>query len=371
MDTKPYWMEIELPAFPAVTRDLDVDVVVIGGGLTGITTAFLLKKAGVKVALIERQRCASADTGHTTAHLTYVTDTRLQDLVKTFGRDGAKAFWEAGAVAIDEIHRLVRDQKIDCDFQWVPGYLHAALQNGDKDEVNSLRKDANHAVELGFQAEWVDSVPYAHRPGVLFRNQAKFHPRKYLAALLRDLDGNGSYVFENSEASGIESKPLTVAVEQFKIRCQYVVIATHCPLMGERNLISATLFQSKLALYTSYVLGAKLPRDIVPEALFWDTHDPYHYLRIERCRDHDYAIFGGEDCKTGQEDEDTRTRFGRLEATLKSVLPMAVYCQWPWCKTDGSDKSSRQTTDCPSSVKRRSGSLSPQGSAETDLRSAH
>jgi nitrite reductase/ring-hydroxylating ferredoxin subunit len=107
-----------------------------------------------------------------------------------------------------------------------------------------------------------------------------------------------------------------------------VVIATHCPIMGKTNLVSATLFQTKLALYTSYVLGARLPRETAPEALFWDTSDPYYYLRIERRPDCDYAIFGGEDCKTGQE-ADTEQVFHKLERTLHQVLPAAqVQDRW-------------------------------------------
>src|SRR6187200_3425663 len=119
MDTKSYWSETAFPHFPTIDHDIDVDVAIIGGGLTGITAAWLLKKAGASVALVERQRCASADTGHTTAHLTYVTDYRLPRLVKTFGRDGAQAFWEAGMAGIDQISEIVRELNIDCDFKWV------------------------------------------------------------------------------------------------------------------------------------------------------------------------------------------------------------------------------------------------------------
>src|SRR5205823_14529638 len=122
MNTTPYWsISGSLPHFESLSNDLRVDVVIIGGGLTGITTAYLLKKEGVKVALIERQRCASADTGHTTAHLTSVTDYRLHRLVKTSGCDGAKAFWEGGIAAIDQISDIVHELKIDCEFTWVPG----------------------------------------------------------------------------------------------------------------------------------------------------------------------------------------------------------------------------------------------------------
>ena len=108
MDTQTYWQIDKLPQFEPLSHDVHVDVVVIGGGLTGITAAYLLKKAGAKVALLERQRCAHADTGHTTAHLTYVTDARLNHLVKNFGKDAAKAFWEAGTAGIDQISEIVR-----------------------------------------------------------------------------------------------------------------------------------------------------------------------------------------------------------------------------------------------------------------------
>src|SRR5262245_42323172 len=128
MKTGSYWQFSEvMPEFPSLTNDLAVDVVVVGGGMTGITTAWLLKKEGVKVALLERQRCSQTDTGHTTAHLTYVTDERLHRLVKTWGRDGAKAFWEAGAAAIDQIYEIARDYAEESEFKWVPGYLHARL----------------------------------------------------------------------------------------------------------------------------------------------------------------------------------------------------------------------------------------------------
>jgi glycine/D-amino acid oxidase-like deaminating enzyme/nitrite reductase/ring-hydroxylating ferredoxin subunit len=320
MITKPYWgTTSSLPTFAPISQDLQVDVVVIGAGLTGITTAYLLKKAGAKVVLLDRQRCVGADSGHTTAHLTYVTDTRLNQLVKSWGCDGAKAFWEAGSAAIDEIFSIAQAERLDCELKWVPGYLHGALENEKPNDRESLQKDAQLARELGFKAEFVESVPYAYRPGVRFEGQAKFHPLKYLGPLLQRIHGDGRYVFENSEASEIESDPLTVHAGRFKIRCSYLVIATHTPLMGKTGTVSATLFQTKLMLYTSYVLGATLPKGRLPEALFWDTTDPaYYYLRVDRRPDHDYIIFGGKDEKTGQESGPV---FEALEAVLKRVLP--------------------------------------------------
>ncbi|HTL16099.1 MAG TPA: FAD-dependent oxidoreductase, partial [Patescibacteria group bacterium] len=269
---------------------------------------------------LDRQRCAGADTGRTTAHLTYVTDNRLNQLVKAWGCDGAKAFWEAGVAAIDEIFKIAQTEKIDCELKWVPGYLHGRLDKENSEDARSLQKDAELAQQLGFKAEFIGNVPYAKRPGVKFGGQAKFHPLKYLGPLLQRISGDGSYVFENTEASEIESDPLTVHAGRHKIRCSYLVIATHNPLVGKTGLVSATLFQTKLMLYTSYVLGARLPAGTLPEALFWDTTDPYYYLRVDRHQDHDYIIFGGKDEKTGQEKGPV---FEKLEKELRRVLPAA------------------------------------------------
>jgi glycine/D-amino acid oxidase-like deaminating enzyme/nitrite reductase/ring-hydroxylating ferredoxin subunit len=323
MEGKTYWQSsAQLPQFDSISCNVDVDVAIIGAGLTGITAAHLLKKSGVKVALLDRLRCATADTAHTTAHLTYVTDTRLNELVKTFGHDGAKAFWEAGIAAIDQIFEIAKSESGDCDFKWAPGFLHAPIENENGKERESLELDAQLAREFGFDAKFVKKISYANCCGVRFENQAKFHPLKYLAPLFKKIPGDGSYIFENTEAHEIEDNPLTVHAGKFKIRCQYLIIATHTPLLGKTNLVKGTLFQSKLMLYTSYVLGAKIPRGQLPEALFWDTSDPYYYLRVDAKENFDYAIFGGEDSKTGQE-ENPNLNFAKLEAKLKRFLPEA------------------------------------------------
>jgi glycine/D-amino acid oxidase-like deaminating enzyme/nitrite reductase/ring-hydroxylating ferredoxin subunit len=217
---------------------------------------------------------------------------------------------------------IVRETKADCGFHWAPGYLHESITSPDPKERARLQEDADLAREFGFEAQFVESVPYAKNAGVRFAHQAKFHPLKYLRPLVSAIPGNGSYVFEHTEFEEVEDKPMAVRANGKRIRCEYLIIATHNPLMGKKGLLTATLFQSKLALYTSYVLGARLPKGTVPEALFWDTTDPYYYLRIDPHEDHDYAIFGGEDAKTGQED-DPRKVFERLERTMRKVLPNA------------------------------------------------
>ncbi|HEY7475114.1 MAG TPA: FAD-dependent oxidoreductase [Vicinamibacterales bacterium] len=320
--TQPYWTtSAALPSFPRLTQDLTVDVVVVGAGITGITAAYLIKSAGLRVALVERKRVAMADTGHTTAHLTYVTDLWLSDLDKAFGRDRARAVWDAGRLAIDQIEANVSAEAIDCGFRRVSGYLHEALDdpNGQRERA-ALRNEAELARDLGFSAAFVDRVPFVDRPGIAFDSQALFHPRRYLAGLVSAIPGDGSHVFEETAAEDVMDGPLRVTAGPHTIRCDYVVLATHTPITGKTSFASASLLQTKLALYTSYVIGGRIPAGTIPEASYWDTADPYHYLRVERGRDSDYVIFGGEDHKTGQV-EDTSACFDALEASLRRLVP--------------------------------------------------
>ena len=144
-------------------------------------------------------------------------------------------------------------------------------------------------------------------------NQAKFHPRRYLRSLVAKIPGSGSHVFEKSLATEFDAKKHHVKVNHNWINFDRVVIVTNNPLVGVVRMPAATLFQTKLSLYTSYVLGAQVPSGTIPEALFWDTREPYDYLRIDKWSGFDYVVFGGEDHKTGQK-RNTKTVYARLLA---------------------------------------------------------
>jgi glycine/D-amino acid oxidase-like deaminating enzyme/nitrite reductase/ring-hydroxylating ferredoxin subunit len=319
-DTVPYWIDsATLPSFPKLERDSAVDVVVVGGGITGLTAAYLLTLEGGRVALLERETLAEIDTGHTTAHLTMVTDLRISQLAKNFGRPHAQAAWDAGLAAIARIHSIVDDLNIACDFAWVPGYLHAPIGEPAGDSAASFKDDASLANEMGFDAEFVDEVPLVGGPGVRFDDQARFHPRKYLAGLAKAIVDRGGLIFEHSAVDKFSNDPRSVTANGHTLTCKAIVLATHTPLVGNAGMVGATLFQTKLALYTSYVIGGRIKKGVIPDALFWDIGDPYHYLRLEPHRDHDFVIFGGEDHKTGQA-QDTNVCFDRLERTLLSMI---------------------------------------------------
>jgi len=319
--TLPYWADsASLPLFPKLDRDLTVDVAIIGGGITGLTTAYLLTEAGRRVALIERERCAKIDTGHTTAHVTMVTDTRLSELSRKFGKTHAQAVWDAGLAAIAEIDSIITEHAIDCEFEWVSGYLHAPGGRADSRQSETFEEEARLAAEMGFDAEAVSDVPFIGGPGLHFDNQARFHPGKYLGGMAAAIREGGGQIFENTGAEEFRDEPRGVKANGHWIHANDIVVATHNPLVGLAGLVSATAFQTKLALYTSYAIAGRVKPGTVPDALFWDTADPYHYLRVERHDDHDVVIFGGEDHKTGQA-SDTHACYQRLEGTLRAMIP--------------------------------------------------
>jgi glycine/D-amino acid oxidase-like deaminating enzyme/nitrite reductase/ring-hydroxylating ferredoxin subunit len=319
VDTTPYWSSAAFPQSRRLAEDTEADVVVVGAGITGLTAAHALATAGKRVVVLERDRCARIDTGHTSAHLTMVTDTRLAKLVKQFGRDHARAVWDAGLAAMAHIDGVIRDSDIDAEFEWIDGYLHVPVTEEPNARDTTLHDEAELAGELGFDAEYVESVPLVERPGIRFANQARLHPRKYLAGVANAIVSLGGRIHEHSEAKEFRDEPRAVKANGRTVTCRDVVIATHNPLVGVGGMAGATLFQTKLALYTSYVVAGRVASGAV-DALWWDTADPYHYLRVTPHRDYDVVIFGGEDHKTGQQG-DTVACFRRLEQRMRAILP--------------------------------------------------
>ena len=329
---KTFWQEFKIPKFAGaagkISTNQHFDTIVVGGGITGLTAAYFLKRAGQKVCLLERDRLGAGDTGHTTAHLNTFIDVKGQDLIKLVGEDNARLVLEGGTTAIDWIEKISEELGIDCSFQRVPGFRHAPLMWSDSEDINQddggsswdFKEEVEATQKLGFDCEFEHSIPGANLPGIRFPNQAIFHPLKFLVGLAKFIDGDGSAIYEQSEVTEVKSNPLTVSGEGFSLACDYLVVATHVPLTGKTNIISSTLFQTKIAPYSSYVLGGTLPHGILPHVSASDTSDPYYYWRVEHRAKSDYVIFGGRDHKTGQV-IDTDIRFAELEKAFRKLAP--------------------------------------------------
>ena len=157
MKTRSLWSDTSsIPEFPPLPGDIEVDVLIVGAGITGLTTAYLLKQAGSRVAVVDLQGVGSGETSHTTAHITLVTDTRLHELASRLGQQQAQAFWGAGQLAMQQIESIADELTIDCELKRIPGYLFAALGKDAEKEAESLQEDALVANGLGFDAVFID-----------------------------------------------------------------------------------------------------------------------------------------------------------------------------------------------------------------------
>lgn len=322
--TTPYWATHRPPPFRPLDRDLAVDVAVVGGGITGLTTAYLLARAGRRVAVLERRRLGGGDTGHTTAHLTAVTDLRPAELAKQVGSRDAAALWYAGAAAVDEIERIASGENIDCRFRRVPGHLHLPIGLDARrvdDERGRLEQDAAVLRRWDGTATLLERVPVMETPGFRVEGQALFHPGAYLKGLTQALVALGVSIHEESaptftdEAEHLECLGYTV-------RAPWVVIATHSPIAGRQNTAAAELLQTRIFRYTSYALHAVVRGPGLPDGLYWDTSEPYRYVRIEPAPNGSRIITGGEDHRTGQ-GEDTRLPHAALEHWTRRLFPDA------------------------------------------------
>jgi glycine/D-amino acid oxidase-like deaminating enzyme/nitrite reductase/ring-hydroxylating ferredoxin subunit len=302
-----------------------VDVLVIGGGITGLTAAYLLATSGKRVAVVEREIVGSGETGNTSAHLTAITDLRLTDLSKRFGRTAAALAWDAGATAIDLIESIAERESIACDFARVPGWLCTPFFDAEPDE--KLRDDADLARELGIAAVYRQSGPLGGKPAVSFPDQALFHPLRYLDGLAAAARRAGVAIVEHAEVSEVLQDPLVAVVNGENIACGDVLIATHVPIMGSTGMAKAIMFQTKLYPYSTYVVGGRIAEEIAP-GLYEDTASPYHYLRVHRDERGLYAIYGAGDHKTGKV-TDTDERFVEVAQEVKRLFPsIQIDARW-------------------------------------------
>ncbi|HUP43952.1 MAG TPA: FAD-dependent oxidoreductase [Thermoanaerobaculia bacterium] len=291
------------PQFGPLRDGTHVDVAIIGAGISGLTAALLLKERGKRVAVIEKNRIAEGESGHTTAHLTEAVDARYHFISRSFSREAARIVADASRGAIEQIATIVDRLSIDCGFRRLPGYLYSETRS----HVAELKKEAAAAGEAGVAARFVEEVPlpFPTRGAVLFENQAQFHPRQYLIALASRIPGDGSYLFDGTPVVKIvDGEPCVVETENGRLTADVIFQATDVPISGFTSIFL------KDASYRTYA-AAYLVEGPHPDGLFWDTFDPYHYTRWQETADGTFLIAGGEDHKVGQE-TDTDGCFDRL-----------------------------------------------------------
>jgi glycine/D-amino acid oxidase-like deaminating enzyme/nitrite reductase/ring-hydroxylating ferredoxin subunit len=331
-NTVPYWVEgVDVASFGPLSGEIETDVCIIGGGIAGLTTAYLLAKEGKRVVVLDDGPIAGGETQRTTAHLSCVIDDRFYTVKSEHGVEKAKMAYESHLGAIEQIEQIVKDEGIDCDFVRLDGYL---FRSEKKSHLKELQKEFDVASEIGFEGiEMLDTVPLEFFPepreAIRFPRQGQFHVLKYLngvaSAVLRD----GGKIYSGSHAEEIkDGESVTVKCSGGAVvRARFVVIATNSPVLGKWTLI-----HTKQSPYRTYVVAGRVPVGSVPSGLYWDTEDPYHYIRCQKIDgddQNDLLIIGGEDHRTGEE-SDPASCFDELEKWARRMFPVMKSVDYRW-----------------------------------------
>lgn len=302
-----YWIEsAAAPARPAASGGQTVDVAVIGGGIVGLIAADLLKKAGLTVAVIERDRILEGVTGHTTAKVTAGHGVKYSELLSSFGEDGARTYAASNTAALEYIALLVETDGIDCEFARKDNYIYA----DSDDDLEKVRAEAEASARAGLPAEFVSEtpLPWPVAGAVRQRNQAQFHPRKFLLHLAQSVDGDGSFVWEQTTATSVdEGAPCRVETDHGTIAARDVIIATHLPFLDRG------MYFSKVHPHREHVITARVAASAAPDGMFISAGSPTRSVRATPYRDDALLIIAGEGHKTGEE-TDTGERYRRLQA---------------------------------------------------------
>ncbi|WP_286681408.1 FAD-dependent oxidoreductase [Methanoculleus sp. DTU007] len=318
-----YWMATTAQtSHPPLSGDLETDVAVIGGGIVGITTALLLKRAGYMVTVIEADRIARGVTGRTTAKITSLHRLIYAELIDRFGSSQAKQYADANQAAIEMVASLVREYDIPCDFVRKPAYTYAESE----EERDLVAAEADAARSLGLPATFVEDVPLPARTygAVRFSDQAQFHPLRYLLYLASLIPGDGSRIFEKTRALEVQDGGgwCAIRTENGIITSRAVVLATHYPFYDSPGFYFARMEPSR-----SYVIGARIDEPF-PEGMFINADGPVHSWRSQPAEGGELVLVGGMEHRTGEQ-VDTRRHYRDLEAYARSVYPIrSVDYRW-------------------------------------------
>jgi glycine/D-amino acid oxidase-like deaminating enzyme/nitrite reductase/ring-hydroxylating ferredoxin subunit len=314
-----------MPIYPPLSANLNVEVCVIGAGIAGLTTAYLLARQGISVAVLEALGVGEGETSHTTAHIA-VPDDRYAHIEQSYGEAAAKQVADSFAAAVELIESIIAEERIECEFRRLDGFLFA----GNTTQQQSLEQELAAARRAGVVAGWTDELPFEARvsgPFLCFPNQAQFHPLKYLSGLARAVERRRGAIYCGTRALDVEESADGVIVKTAtsRLRADSVVVATNTPF---NDRVSVHVKQNA---YQSYVVASLVKSGSIPPMLLWDDGDPYHYVRIAEGTDgeHDLLIVGGADHKTGQEPHPNE-HYHSLEEWTRKHFPQAGPAAYRW-----------------------------------------
>jgi glycine/D-amino acid oxidase-like deaminating enzyme/nitrite reductase/ring-hydroxylating ferredoxin subunit len=319
-------MDVAPVALPSLQANATADVCVIGAGISGLSTAYALAREGRSVVVLDDGDVAGGMTQRTTAHLANAVDDRYFEIERRHGQDGARIVAQSHTAAIDRIEQTVADEGIECDFERVDGFLFvppdASAEPLTRELAAAHRAGLTDVEQLELQPLGDELLNQALR----FPRQGQFHPVKYAVGLAEAIARRGSRIFCGTHAARIEGrKALRVETTSgHTVSAGAIVVATNTPIND------VVTIHTKQAPYSTYVIALRVPASGATHALYWDTEDPYHYVRMHRHGGPDeLLIVGGEDHKSGQA-HDGAERFARLEQWARRYFGTAGAVEFRW-----------------------------------------
>jgi glycine/D-amino acid oxidase-like deaminating enzyme/nitrite reductase/ring-hydroxylating ferredoxin subunit len=311
---EPYWRDsVTLPRFQTLTEDLDTEVVIVGGGISGITTAYRLTQAGRQVVLVDAGRLFNGTTGHTTAKITAQHDLIYDELIQHLGEEKAKQYYQANRNALQFIRDQVKNQGIDCDLREEDAVLYATT----KASAQKIRKEHQAYLRLGIDGSLSDSIPFdiPVEIALTMHKQAQFHPLKYLLELVRAITDSGGRIFEKTTALDIidQERPQVLLRGGQKVTADHVVICSHFPFWDKKGFYFARMVADR-----SYILGVKAKKPY-PGGMYLSVDHPVRSLRSAQYGDEELVLVAGENHKTGQ-GIPTIKHYEALEAFAEQTL---------------------------------------------------
>lgn len=323
MDTISLWESISTRSttYPALSKNIEVDVAIIGGGITGITAASHLMKAGKKVAIIEAYQIGGVTTGYSTGNLYIPVQPFYQHIYSKFDFETAKTIAHSRKFAIDYIEKNVQEKNISCNFSRRPWYGYTA----DHARI-SLDKEVELFKRMEIPIDYVNELPFSFKfsKAVLMHNQARFNPLQYVISMADDLAKKGCLIFENTRVTHVdENDACLLETANGQVTAKKVIMATHTP-------VGVNLTQLFTAPYRSYVVSVRLKDNTYPEGHFWDLDRPPHATctHAVSTKDPELLMVAGSHHKVGQ-GQDTSSHYKELEKFLRDHFSVAeVAYQW-------------------------------------------
>lgn len=323
-----YWyQDVKLPSFKELDQSIKTEVAIIGAGMTGITTAYLLSQKGLKVTVIDAGSVISSTSGHTTAKITIQHGLIYNQLIKNFNLETAKKYFQANKNALEYIKKTIKKHEIMCDFSLEDAYLYTNSQ----EYLEKVKKEAKAYEQIGIEHSVIKElpIPLSIKEGIMIKDQAQFHPVKYLRALIDECIKNDVEFYDNTTAIDVEytDYPIVLTKNNHRINCDYLISASHYPFYDGQAFFPTRMYADR-----SYITAYRYDQEF-SGGMYISAESPNRSIRrTVNDSGEQFLLIGGESHKVGQ-GEETIFHYEALQEFAKETFNVN-HCLYRWSAQD-------------------------------------